>query len=304
MLFNKELGTVPCGDSPPGFDMPTISELVVYPVKSCAGISVRTATVTRYGLAVNRVYDREWMVVSEDGQFLTQREHPRLALVVPRLKTEVLELRAPGMLRLELPLGLPHPDEEVTRTVRIWDDTVLAYDCGDLAATWFSNAIGAPCRLVRYHPGAARTTSGKWTGGAQWPTMFVDGYPVLVIGSASLADLNGRLVSAGRDALPMDRFRPNLVVDGMEAYEEDYVAAFELGQGALLKPCKPCARCPIPAVDQRTGERGPDPLDILNTYRASAKLEGAAAFGMNAVLDGADEVTITVGQQIPAQLNF
>jgi uncharacterized protein YcbX len=125
-----------------------------------------------------------------------------------------------------------------------------------------------------------------------------------VIGTASLADLNGRLAAAGREALPMDRFRPNLVVDGLEAYEEDYVAAFALGGDAQLRPCKPCARCPIPAVDQRTGERGPDPLDILNTYRSNPRLEGAAGFGMNAVLEGADEVTITVGQELPAHLNF
>nr|AIA17886.1 MOSC N-terminal beta barrel domain protein [uncultured bacterium]AIA18078.1 MOSC N-terminal beta barrel domain protein [uncultured bacterium] len=284
--------------------MPIISELVFYPVKSCAGISVQTATLTRYGLAVNDVYDREWMVVTEDGQFLTQREFPKLALVTPRLKADVLELRAPNMLRLELPLGLPHPDDEVTREVHLWDDTVLAYDCGDLAATWFSNAIGSPCRLVRYHPRAGRLTSGKWTGGEQWPTMFADGYPVLVIGSASLADLNGRLLAAGRGALPMNRFRPNLVVDGMPAYEEDYVATFDLGENAQLRPCKPCARCPIPAVDQQTGERGPDPLDVLNTYRANPKLEGAAGFGMNAVLEGAEEITVHVGQDLPAQLNF
>ena len=284
--------------------MPTISELVLYPVKSCAGISVRTATLTRYGLAVGNIYDREWMVVAEDGQFLTQREHPKLALVAPRLTADVLELRAPGMPRLELSLGLPHPEQEITREVRIWDDTVLAYDCGDIAASWFSSVIGTPCRLVRYHPGVGRLTSGKWTGGAQWPTMFADGYPVLVIGAASLADLNERLAAAGREALPMDRFRPNVVVDGMEAYEEDFVAAFGLGSEASLRPCKPCARCPIPSVDQRTGARGPDPLDILNTYRANAKLDGAAAFGMNAVLDGAEAVTVTIGQQLPAQLNF
>ena len=284
--------------------MPTISQLVFYPVKSCAGIALRSATLTRYGLAVKRVYDREWMVVSEDGQFLSQREHPKLALVTPLLKTDVIELRAPGMLRLELTLGLPHPDQAVTREVRIWDDTVLAYDCGDLAAAWFSNVIGARCRLVRHHPDATRTTSGTWTGGAQWPTMFADGYPVLVIGAASLADLNEKLIAAGRAALPMERFRPNVVVEGIEAFEEDYVAAFELGAGASLRPCKPCARCPIPSVDQRTGARGPDPLDILNTYRANAKLEGAAAFGMNAVLEGADQVDLTVGQEIPAQLNF
>lgn len=284
--------------------MPTISELVFYPVKSCGGISVRAATLTRYGLAVSNVYDREWMVVTEDGQFLTQREYPRLALVTPRLKADTLELRAPGMLRLELELGLPHPEDAVTREVRIWDDTVLALDCGDLAATWFSNVIGAPCRLVRFHPEAQRLTSGKWTGGAQSPTMFADGYPVLVIGSASLADLNRKLLAAGREALPMNRFRPNVVVDGLEAYEEDYVATFDLGAGALLRPVKPCARCPIPAVDQQTGVPGPDPLDILSTYRANARLEGAIAFGMNAVLEGADAVPVAVGQEIPAELDL
>lgn len=284
--------------------MPSITELVFYPVKSCAGIAVRSASLTRSGLAVQRVHDREWMVVTEDGQFLTQREHPQLALVVPRLRADTLELRAPGMLMLELPLGLPNPEDEITREVRIWDDAVLAYDCGDLAASWFSSVTGSPCRLVRFHPDAGRLTSGKWTGGAQWPTMFADGYPVLVIGSASLADLNDKLGGAGRAALPMERFRPNVVIDGMEAYEEDFVAAFGLGDGAQLRPCKPCARCPIPAIDQRTGERGPDPLDILNTYRASAKLEGAAAFGMNAVLDATGGVTLTVGQQLSAQLKF
>lgn len=284
--------------------MPAISQLVFYPVKSCAGIPVRSATLTRFGLAVEQVYDREWMLVTEQGQFLTQREYPRLALVVPRLKADSLELRAPGMLRLELPLGLPHPDDAVTRDVHIWHDTVPAYDCGDLAATWFSNFVGAPCRLVRYHPDAHRHTSGKWTGGEQWPTMFADGYPVLVIGSASLDDLNARLVAEGRHALPMERFRPNVVVEGMEAYEEDYVAAFDLGGGSQLRPVKPCARCPIPAVDQETGVPGPDPLDVLNTYRANPKLEGAATFGMNAVLAGADCVTVRVGQDIPATLNF
>lgn len=284
--------------------MPTISALVIYPVKSCAGIPVPSATLTRYGLAVEQVYDREWMLVTEQGQFLTQREYPRLALVVPRLRADTLELRAPGMLRLELPLGLPHPDDAVTRKVHIWDDTVLAYDCGDLAAAWFSSFLNAQCRLVRYHPDASRHTSGKWTGGEQWPTMFADGYPVLVIGAASLDDLNARLLAAGRHALPMERFRPNVVVDGIEAYEEDYVAAFDLGGASQLRPVKPCARCPIPAVDQQTGVPGPDPLDVLNTYRANHKLEGASTFGMNAVLDGADNVALTVGQELSAALNF
>ena len=283
--------------------MPVISELVLYPIKSCAGISVRQATLTTAGLSVDNVYDREWMVVDEQGQFLTQREHPRLALVSPRIKLDTIELRAPGMLRLEIPLDLPAPENEVLREVKLWDDTVLAYDCDDTTATWFSQVIGAPCRLVRFHAGARRFASAKWTGGVEAPTLFADGYPVLVIGSASLADLNGKLAAAGRDPLPMDRFRPNVVVDGMEPYEEDYVGAFSIG-GAELKPVKPCPRCPIPAVDQATGRRGPDPLDILQSYRNKPQLDDAACFGMNCIVTKGGGERLFVGQQVEAALAF
>ena len=221
--------------------MAILSELILYPVKSCGGISVREATLTSAGLAVDAVYDREWMVIGEDGQFLTQREYPRMALISPRLKSDTMELRALGMLRLEVPLDLPDPADEVTRQVTLWDDTVLAYDCDDITAIWFSKAIGTPCRLVRFHASATRFASTKWSGGVEAPTLFSDGYPVLVIGSASLADLNGKLTAAGREALPMNRFRPNIVLDGIEAFEEDFADSFVLGE-ASLKSVKPCPR--------------------------------------------------------------
>ena len=283
--------------------MPVISELVLYPIKSCAGISVRQATLTTAGLSVDNVYDREWMVVDEHGQFLTQREYPKLALVSPRIRLDTIELRAPGMLRLEIPLDLPAPENEVLREVKLWDDTVLAYDCDDTTATWFSQAIGAPCRLVRFHASARRFASTKWTGGVEAPTLFADGYPVLVIGSASLADLNERLKAAGREALPMDRFRPNIVIDGIEAYEEDYVGSFTAGD-AVLKPVKPCARCPIPSVDQATGVPGPDPLDILQAYRAKPQLDGAPCFGMNCIVTAGAGERLYVGQQVGADPAF
>ena len=169
--------------------MAILSELILYPIKSCAGMSVREATLTRAGLAVDAVYDREWMVVGAGG-FLTQREHPRMALIVPRLKSETLELRAPGMLRLEIPLGLPNPGDARTLEVQVWDDTVLAYDCDDTTATWFSQAVGVACRLVRFHAEGKRLANPKWTGDIEAPTLFSDGYPLLVAGSASLADVN------------------------------------------------------------------------------------------------------------------
>ncbi|MGZ8302345.1 MAG: MOSC domain-containing protein [Telluria sp.] len=283
--------------------MPTISELVIYPVKSCAGISVRQATLTTAGLSVDNVYDREWMVVGEDGQFLTQREYPKLALVSPRIKLDTLELRAPGMLRLEIPLDLPPPETEQLIEVKLWDDTVMAYDCDETTATWFSKVIGAPCRLVRFHAEAKRFTSTKWTGGVAAPALFADGYPVLVIGSASLADLNEKLKAAGRDPLPMNRFRPNVVIDGLGPCEEDYVAAFTAGE-SVLKPVKPCPRCPIPSVDQESGVPGPDPLDVMQAYRRKPQLDDAVCFGMNCIVTAGEGQRLFVGQEVAAELSF
>ena len=283
--------------------MAILSELILYPVKSCGGISVREATLTSAGLSVDAVYDREWMVVGEDGVFLTQREYPRMALIAPRIKTDTLELRAPGMLRLEIPLGLPDPEHEKTREVKLWDDTWLVYDCDDTTAAWISNAVGVACRLVRFHPSVTRVTSTRWTGGIEAPTLFADGYPVLVIGSASLADLNEKLVAAGREQLPMNRFRPNLVIDGIDAFEEDYADQFALGE-AHLKPVKPCPRCPIPSVDQSTGVPGPDPLDIMGSYRGKSALDGAICFGMNCIVTQGDGQRLHVGQAVTMTLAF
>ena len=283
--------------------MPIISELHLYPIKSCAGIALEQAILTEAGLCVDSIYDREWMVVGPDGLALTQREHPRMALITPRIRLDTLELRAPGMLRLEIPLGLPEPGTERTLEVQVWDDRVLAYDCDDTTAAWFSHAVGTPCRLVRFHAQAKRLCSTKWTGGIEAPTLFSDGYPILVIGDGSLEDLNGKLLAAGRAALPMNRFRPNIVVGGLPAFEEDYTAEFAVGD-ARLKPVKPCPRCPMPSVDQATGQFGPDPLDILRTYRVKPALDDGICFGMNCVLTGGAGALLSVGQNVEVTLAF
>jgi uncharacterized protein YcbX len=191
----------------------------------------------------------------------------------------------------------------------VWDDSVRAYDCDDVTATWFSNAIGVPCRLVRFHPDVVRATSTEWTNGTDGTngiaaaTMFADGYPVLIAGSASLDDVNDKLRAAGREALPMNRFRPNLVIGDIGAFEEDYAAFLQFG-ATVLTPVKPCSRCPIPSVDQATGVPGPDPLDVMHGYRAKPELDGAICFGMNAIVtDGGDE-RIVVGQDIGFELAF
>lgn len=283
--------------------MPTLTALTLYPVKSCAGIPLREAIVTRAGLMSEQIYDREWMVVDTDGNFLTQRQYPKMATIVPKIRLDTLELRAPGMLHLEIPLDLPHPDEERLITVKVWEDSVQAYDCDEITATWFSKFLDTPCRLVRFHPSAKRQANTDWTGGIEAPTLFGDGYPMLVISQASLDDLNGKLLAQGRTALPMARFRPNIVIDGIGAYEEDFAASITAGEVAL-KPVKPCPRCTIPAVDQATGEVGPSPLDILQTYRADAKIGGGLAFGMNTILLEGENEVLRVGQEIAVELAF
>lgn len=283
--------------------MPILTELNLYPIKSCAAISLREATVTAAGLMSEHIYDREWMVVDAQGHFMTQRDFPRMALITPRIKADTLELRAPGMLRLEVPLGLPDPEDEKTLTVKVWDDEVQAYDCDEVTATWFSKFLGVPCRLVRFHADAKRLASTKWTEGIEAPTLFSDGYPMLLISQASLDDLNDKLRTQGRAALPMNRFRPNIVIGGMGAFEEDYATSINIGN-AVIKPVKPCPRCPMPSIDQSTGEFGPDPLDILQTYRANPKVDDAITFGMNTILLKGEGQLLRVGQEVDLTLAF
>ena len=283
--------------------MAILAEINLYPIKSCAGIALQEATLTHHGIMHADIYDREWMLVDADNRFLSQREVPRLALVAPTLKPDTLELRFPGMLAHEVPLALPDPDDAATVQVHIWDEQFLAYDCDAHTAAWFSQALGLPCRLVRFHADEERLCSTSWTGGVASPTLFSDGYPVLVAGSASLADVNEKLLAAGRAAIPMNRFRPNLVLDGIEAFEEDYADTLQFGATAL-KAVKPCPRCPIPSVDQASGVVGPDPLDVLQGYRAKPELDGAICFGMNCIVsDGGDEI-IRIGQEITVNLAF
>ena len=281
--------------------MATLTELVIYPIKSCAGLSVAEAHLALDGLSANGVHDREWMLVTPDGLFLTQREVPRMATITPRIDATGLIVHAPGMPPLHL--SLAHDAAAKTVEVLLWEDRLPAADCGDAAASWFTTALNAPCRLVRFRPDVHRPTSTKWTKGVPAATRFSDGYPILLIGQASLDDINTKLAQAGRDKLPMNRFRPNVVVDGIGAFEEDFVAAFH-GDGMTLRPVKPCARCPIPAVDQTTGIPGPDPLDILQAWRANPRMDGAVTVGMNVIVQEGIGHTLRVGQPLNVELAF
>lgn len=281
-------------------DMPTIASLHLYPIKSCAGLSIDHATLTPFGLLHGGVRDREWMVVDDAGVLVSQRDHPRMALIKLALSADSLTVTAPGVDPLTLPLNWDA--SAARRSVTVWEDTVLAYDCGPMAAEWFTQVLNLRCHLVRSDMSVARPCNPVWVGEHTAGKLFADSYPLLAIGNESLADLNRRLQAQGRDALPMNRFRPNLVLDELDAYEEDFLASLATDH-YTLKPVKPCIRCPIPSIDQDTGVVGPDPLDVMH-YRANDRVDGAITFGMLTIAISGIGTEVRVGDHLAASLNF
>ena len=271
-----------------------VERLLVYPVKSCAGVELQEAVLTETGLDL----DRAWMVVDEAGRFVTQRELPRMALVRPQLKLHEVVLRAPGMLALHLQIDAV----EQPARVRIWDDEVGAYDMGPVAAQWFSDFLGRKLRLVRFDPDHRRLSSRKWTGEVEALNQFSDGFPLLVASQASLDLLNEKLAAQGHGPVAMERFRPNIVLSGIEAHGEDRLAMLEIAADAPvhLQPVKPCGRCPIPDIDPATAEVDTAVSATLGTYRGNELLAGAPSFGMNLVIAGGIDQTLRVGQPVRA----
>jgi uncharacterized protein YcbX len=281
-----------------------IARLFVYPVKSCAGVEVTESLLIETGLE----FDRAWMVVDEDGRFVTQRELPRMALIQPRIRHADMVLRAPGMLALHIALDRV---EAATR-VRVWKAEVAAYDMGDLAAQWFSDFLsppGAPrkLRLVRFDPEHRRLASLQWTGGVEAQVQFPDGYPLLVASEASLAGFNARLVAAGHAAVGIERFRPNVLLAGIEAHDEDRADTFHIAteEGEVcLKTAKPCVRCQIPDIDPATGASSPEVGATLRGYRADPRVDGGITFGMNAIVSEGVDHALRVGQRVGVKLRF
>lgn len=280
-----------------------IAALYTYPIKSCAGIATDTLRFD----ALGPLDDRRWMLVDDRSEFLTQRELPRLALVRPA--------RVDGGLRVLAP-GLPALDVAGRGGERVptycWDDRCAGFDEGADARAWFSEYLGRPVRLLRFDASAPRAASRNWVGDASGApgtlTRFSDGYPLLVVSRASLAALDGRLGDAGMPPAPAARFRPNVVVDGIDAFEEDFVDTLATvpatGPRVVLKAVKPCTRCTIPEVDPATGRHEPGLLQVLAQFRSDPKLGGAVTFGQNCiVIDGLDG-TIRVGDRIEAAYRF
>jgi uncharacterized protein YcbX len=246
-----------------------LSGLFVYPVKALGGVEIQMATAQPEGLA----NDRRWVIVGPDGRFISQRSHPALARIKTRLQPEGLILTAAG----QPPLDLRPPTGESRRTVSIWNDEVNAAAAAPAADRWLSEFLGEPCHLAWMDPLCRRpiTSSGGRDGEA---VSFADGYPCLVISEASLTDLNGRL----SNPVPMNRFRPNLVVSGCGSFAEDTWRTMTIGD-VRLRAAGPCARCAVTTVDQETGRtQAPEPLRTLATYRNTDK---GAIFGANLVVE-------------------
>ncbi|GAB1471911.1 MOSC domain-containing protein [Chloroflexota bacterium] len=261
--------------------MITLSNITYYPVKACKGFNLTTSRVERMGLA----HDRRMMIVTPEGGFLTQREYPRLALITPTLKDEALTLSAPDFDSIQIGVqksGVPTP-------VDIWSSKgVDAIDQGDEAAAWLSGWLGISARLVHIADGFKRQLNPQYAVSADDHTGFADGYPILIISEESLLDLNSRLDAP----LPMNRFRPSLVVKGGQPFAEDAWRRIRIGEVEMAL-VKPCARCVVTTFDKETLAKSKEPLKTLGIYR---KHELGAIFGMNTI--PLNEGEIEIGMEV------
>ncbi len=275
-----------------------VASLHVYPIKGCRGLAPIEAVMTATGLSTHGAGDREWMVVDPAGHFVTQRELPRLALVAVAASHGELALSAPGTTALAIPdaaYGNAIP-------VEVWRHEGRGIDAGDAAAAWLSAWLGTAVRLVRFDRSTPRACNPDFAGATGAHTLFSDGYPVLVIGTASLDDLNARLAARGGHALPMNRFRPNVVLDGLPAYAEDHLDTITIG-AVTLRCVKPCTRCAVTTTDQDTTHVGLEPLRTLGEYRMNESL-GGVTFGMNAVVIAGAGQTIACGASARVDFRF
>ena len=256
-----------------------LSSIHVYPVKGARGITHERADVLFGGLR----HDRRFMVVNDDGKFITQREHPRLALVTTALDGEALVLGAAGSL-VRIPLA---PEGHGRRHVRIWHDAVEAIEIHGDATGALSEHLGVKCQLVFMPADVVRPVDPRFANAGD-RVGFADGFPILLAATSSLAELNGRLETP----IPMDRFRPNLVVDGGDAFEEDRHDHVWVGNLPLRMP-KRCSRCQVTTIDQETAQVTNEPLRTLARYR---RVANNVYFAQNLIPDR--EGVVAVGDAV------
>lgn len=281
-----------------------VAGINIYPVKSCRGIAVTHARVAARGLEFDQAPlcagDREWMIVDDDGRFITQREVPRLALVEVTLDDGALRLSLHGGTAIEVATAT----SAGVRDVVVWGSTVPAHDAGAEVAAWLAAALGVSARLVRFDTTHERPCNPQFVGDSGAHTMFADAYPLLVTSDASLAELNAWIAEGPRpDApLPMNRFRPNLVLSGLPAWDEDHVDTIQI-DGVAIRLVKPCTRCVTTTTDQATALRSIEPLPTLARYRTNDAL-GGVTFGMNAIVTAGVGRAIAVGSTARCTYKF
>jgi MOSC domain-containing protein len=247
----------------------TLSGLYVYPIKSCGGVSLQRSDLSATGLR----HDRRWMLVDETGEFMSQRAHPRMALISVRFALERMIVSAPDMDELEVPL---YPQAGDSIDVRVWGDTNRGALVSEEADHWFGEYLEFPCRLVHKPDDDPRLVDSSFAESGD-QVSFADGFAFLLISEDSLEDLNSRL----ENPLPLNRFRPNIVIRGCGPYAEDGWSRLRIGS-VPFRVAEPCPRCAITTVDQETGVRSKEPLRTLATYRKS---DGEVFFGRNLIHD-------------------
>lgn len=248
----------------------TVTDLFIYPVKSTRGIARESVRIAATGFE----WDRQWMIIDHKGTFLSQRTHPHLTQIIPQVAPAALILRHAKLS----PLSVPFTEHGERIAVSVHRDACVGIDQGAAAAAWVSAALGQAARLVRVPDAPARRANPKFAGSVEAPMGFADGFPMLVCNQASLDDLNARMPAP----IPMERFRPNIVLQGLAPWAEDRIDTVTVGP-LTLRLVKPCTRCAIPSIDQRTGERSTDPLPVLRPFRFDRELLGIT-FGENAVI--------------------
>ncbi|MBS3946077.1 MAG: MOSC domain-containing protein [Melioribacter sp.] len=254
-----------------------ISGLYIYPVKSLGGIRLQSAEVTNRGLK----NDRRWLLVDESGKFITQRTHPQMALISVELREKSLEFNHKN-INASLLINTENVSKEKIEVV-IWDDSVPAKKVCAEADEWFSDMLNLKCRLVYMPDESIRPVDKKYSFDNEI-VGFADAYPFLLMGQSSLDDLNSRL----QDKLPMNRFRPNIVFNGGDPFDEDCIKSFSVG-GVTFYPVKPCARCVVTTIDQVSGVKNEEPLKTLSTYRT---VNNKVMFGQNLLHRGSGLISV------------
>lgn len=282
-----------------------VKSLHIYPIKSCAGIDLLRSPISAAGLR----HDRQWMIVDAGGRFMTQRQWPRMALIRVGIETGTLRLQAPD--RTDCVVDISAPVQGAAMQTAVWNDPLRVLDMGDAVAVWLGETLGTECRLVAQDPAQRRLASmtrvqawiarqGETDFPAEHAFGFADGYPLLVTSQGSLDELNRAIRADGDEPVGMNRFRPNIVLDGLEGYDEDYVAQLQIGT-VRIALVKPCARCSIPDIDPATAASGSQPGKAL--ARTRQQTDGIM-FGQNGVAAAPEGAELRVGQEVEIEYAF